>query len=999
MPDISETAYPRLKSNITQKDLNKIFSPMLQEINFVTSITQSDTSKLWVTVMLKAFGRLGYFPFISQIPAVIVNHISSVLDVNVNQEELLKYDNTNSRKRHMNNIRRYLNINRFDETGRALVINTITEAAKVKDDVCDLINIAVEELVRHNFELPAFNTLVRLVNNIKVKIYDDYYNEIYNLIGENERNNLDKLFEVDFEKNFTEWYYIKVEPGKPTVNNIKEMINRIEWLSKKNVCALALEKIPDIKIQQFANEARTLDSARLKSMESKKRYALIVSLLFVQSTTAVDDLVEMFIKKMMNINRKAKQELEKSQLESIKKSDELISKLKDIVIAYKMNENPTQRLAAIDTIIGDDAENVLNNCEAHLATLSNNNFPFMWRFYKSHRLAFINILKTVKIYSTTQNTSLEKSINFIVNNKIAHRDFIDTIKIINKGKENEQRIELLDITWIPDSWWKFVTEQNKKSSCPEKINRRHFELCIFFQIMIDLKSGDLYVEGSNNFSDYRNQLISWEEYTSSIDLYSEQVGLPLKSDEFIKHTKNWLESAINETDKSFPTNHYLEIKNGEPTLHKIKKKKEPSKLKFLETYIADHLISKNILDMLADTEYWLNWTRFFRPASGYEGKLENPIKRYLTTTFCYGCNLGPTQTASSLDNINRKQVAWINQRHIDEDKLNSAIKLVVNSYNWFTLPKYWGSGNRVSADGTKWDIYEENLLSEYHIRYGGYGGIGYYHVSDTYIALFSHFIPCGVWEAVYILDGLLKNQSDIRPDTIHADTQGQNSPVFAFSYLLGINLMPRIRNWKDLKFYRPDSNKVYKHINDLFSDTIDWELIKTFLPDMLRVILSIKAGKITASAILRRLSNYSRKNKLYLAFRELGRVIRTGFLMQYLRDEDLRSTIQATTNKSEAFNGFAKWISFGGNEIKENNRLEQRKIIKYNHLISNCLIFYNVYSISLILNEYVNEGHELTESMLSSLSPYITQHINRFGKYELDIDRKPEEINYNVLHI
>ncbi len=88
----------------------------------------------------------------------------------------------------------------------------------------------------------------------------------------------------------------------------------------------------------------------------------------------------------------------------------------------------------------------------------------------------------------------------------------------------------------------------------------------------------------------------------------------------------------------------------------------------------------------------------------------------------------------------------------------------------------------------------EDLLAEYHIRYGGYGGIGYYHVSDTYIALFSHFILCGVWEAVYILDGLLKNDSAIQPDTVHADTQGQSAPVFALAYLLGITLMPRIRD-------------------------------------------------------------------------------------------------------------------------------------------------------------------------------------------------------------
>jgi TnpA family transposase len=135
------------------------------------------------------------------------------------------------------------------------------------------------------------------------------------------------------------------------------------------------------------------------------------------------------------------------------------------------------------------------------------------------------------------------------------------------------------------------------------------------------------------------------------------------------------------------------------------------------------------------------------------------------------------------------------------------------------------------------------------------GDASSYHVSDTYIALFSHFIPCGVWEAVYILDGLLKNESDIQPDVLHADTQGQSEPVFAFAHLPGIELMPRIRNWN---------------------------LIETHLPDMLRVALSMKAGRVSASTILRRLGTYSRKNRLYQAFCELGRVIRTGFLLRYI---------------------------------------------------------------------------------------------------------------------
>jgi hypothetical protein len=194
------------------------------------------------------------------------------------------------------------------------------------------------------------------------------------------------------------------------------------------------------------------------------------------------------------------------------------------------------------------------------------------------------------------------------------------------------------------------------------------------------------------------------------------------------------------------------------------------------------------------------------------------------------------------------------------------------------LPKLWGSGKHASADGMKWDLYERNLLSERHVRYGGYGGIGYYHVSDTYVALFSHFIPCGVWEAVYILDGLLKNRSDIQPDTVHADPQGQATPVFGLAYLLGIDLMPRIRNWKGLTLFRPSKTARYKHIDSLFTDAIDWSLIETHLPDMLRVVLSIRAGRISAPTLLRKLGTHSRKNRLYQAFQEPRRVVRTTFL-------------------------------------------------------------------------------------------------------------------------
>src|SRR5215210_1076653 len=75
------------------------------------------------------------------------------------------------------------------------------------------------------------------------------------------------------------------------------------------------------------------------------------------------------------------------------------------------------------------------------------------------------------------------------------------------------------------------------------------------------------------------------------------------------------------------------------------------------------------------------------------------------------------------------------------------------------------------------------------------GGPAYYLVSDLYIALFSRFTTCGSWEGHHILDFIHENTSDIQPETIHADTQGQSAAIYGLAHLLGIQLHPRIRNW------------------------------------------------------------------------------------------------------------------------------------------------------------------------------------------------------------
>jgi TnpA family transposase len=586
------------------------------------------------------------------------------------------------------------------------------------------------------------------------------------------------------------------------------------------------------------------------------------------------------------------------------------------------------------------------------------------------------MVRMLDLSSTTEDRSLIDALELVLAQERSRGDWLE---------------ESVDLAFTTQLWRKTLVHRTESGE--ERIHRRHFEVCVFSALANELKSGDVAVRGSETYADYGEQLLTWEECEPLLQDYCQQLSLPATAVGFVNGLQSRLTQLAELTDEGYPDNGQVVIdEQGFPVLKRSKAKDMTRSAKALETVLHERLRERSVIDVLCDVAHWTRWPRHFGPLSGSDAKIDQPTERYVLTTFTYGCNLGPTQAARHLRGaVSAHMLSFVNRRHIDANKLAAACRDIINSYAGLQLPKHWGDGKRAAADGTKYDLYDQNMLASYHIRYGGYGGIAYHHVSDTYVALFSHFIPCGVWEAVYIIDGLLKNTSDIQPDIVHADTQGQSLPVFGLSHLLGIQLMPRIRNWQDYRFFRPDEDAKYEHIDALFRDTVDWDLIETHWRDLMRVVLSIKAGKIAASTLLRKLGNNSRKNRLYQAFRALGAAVRTLFLLQYISDRELREQITASTNKVEAYNGFAKHFFFGGEGvIADNDPVEQEKAIKYNDLVSNAVIFHNVVEQTRIIKSLIREGWKITPEDVAALSPYVTSHIKRFGDYLIDVDAIPE---------
>lgn len=997
MLHVSDTAYPRLKAHPTDAELEELFTPTLAETVFALKQTRRPLPRVALLVLLKTFQRLGYFPLFAAVPLPIIKHIAAAAECPEVGEEIRAYDTSSYRIRQLNRVRIFMNISAFDDAARRIVVEAGVTAARTRDDLADIINIAIEELIRHRYELPAFSTLARIARKARSTVNRGFHRWIAQSLTDATKARLQQLLQRPVGESYSSWDRIKAEPQQPTLPHFRVFLDHLHWLQAQSEGTQVFNGIPDIKVRQFATEARALNAAAMNELLEPKRLTLMAALLQRQAARALDDVATLFIRQVQKMHNSAAEALQQYQIEYADQVDALIGLLRETVLAYQSEGSAEERLAAIDTLLGSDAEDIVMRCEAHAALAGNNHFPFLLRFYHNRRSVLMQALESLDLRSTSQDTSVVEAIAFMLAHREKRRPKLTVVEHERLPDGSERVTPLLDLSFATDKWWPLITGQRSREKLVTAVDRRYFELCVINQVMLDLKSGDLYVPGGDEFSDYRQQLVSWEDYAHEIAAYGEQAGVLTEGKAFIARLRTELQTAINHADVSFPTNEDLRIEDGVPILKRLRAKPDVDGAKHLERLLDAHIEPITVIDALIDTEYWLRWTRHFSPLSGFEAKLDNPAERYLVTAFCYGCNLGPTQTARSIQGLDRRHLAFVNQRHVTEEKLNEAITTVVNAYTCIGLQARWGSGQTASADGTKWELYPQNLISQYHIRYGGYGGLGYYLIADSYVALFSRFIACGTYEGYHILDFINENQSNVRPETIHSDTHGQSETIFGLAYLLGIQLMPRIKDWKHLHFYRPSADSRYQHIDMLFSAQINWTLIEALLPDMLRVAVSVKLGRLTPSTILRRLGTYSRKNKLYFAFRELGRVVRTIFLLRYISDQGLRRQIQRATNKSEAFNKFAQWVLFGGGGvIAENIRDEQRKIIKYNHLIANLLIFHNLVTLDRTLEKLKANGHVIDDDAVDDLSPYQTEHLNRFGTYAVNMNRVPEPLNFEL---
>ncbi|MCP4901599.1 MAG: transposase, partial [bacterium] len=169
-------------------------------------------------------------------------------------------------------------------------------------------------------------------------------------------------------------------------------------------------------------------------------------------------------------------------------------------------------------------------------------------------------------------------------------------------------------------------------------------------------------------------------------------------------------------------------------------------------------------------------------------------QRLLLCLYGLGTNTGIKRMVSGNHEVTYPELLYIRRRYLEKNALREAIRQVINATLAIRLPHIWGEGTTACAsDGKKFGSWDQNLMTEWHIRYGGRGVMIYWHVAKRSTCIYSQLKRCSSSEVAAMIEGVLRHCTDMNVEKQYVDSHGQSEVAFAFCYLLGFDLLPRLK--------------------------------------------------------------------------------------------------------------------------------------------------------------------------------------------------------------
>lgn len=819
------------------------------------------------------------------------------------------------------------------------------------------------ELRRRGIAAPGVSVIERMVATALLGAERRVADQLTRGLSHSQRAALDALLEIHPDTTLSSLAWARQPPSAPGHRSLARLIEQLEHLREIGLDPEARAAVHADRLKRLAQEGARLTAQHLRALSPARRRAILLVTVLDTMERLTDDAIGIFDRLIGRLFRRAERRASNELQQNARTINEklrLLAQLGDALLDAKASGAdalsavaevmPWERFAVAikDTkaLIRPDGPDYLALAERNHALLRRIGPAFLDAFAFRGVAAVSGLLQamsTLRPFYAGPRRALPKD---------------------------------LPTGFIRRSWRSAVMPNGM-------IDGAAYELCVFAELRDRLRAGDIWVAGSRQYRAVEDQLIAKPLFAAMKDAGPLPVAVSLDCAVYLQKRRELLEKRLQ----------LVEGKAGRDQLEDVKISGSSLKITPLQAVtpeaaevLADRLYALlprvRITDLLSEVARWTGFSDdFTHLRSGLPFEDERVI---LTAVLADATNLGLTGMAEACAVATYKQLVWAAGWHLREDTYGHALARIVEAQHAHPLAASFGEANRSSSDGQHFPLGGRGeSTGAVNPHKGSAPAISIYtHISGRFAPFSSKSISVADGEALHVLDGLLYHGAALEFAVHHADGGGVSDHVFALSHLLGYRFAPRIPNLHDRRLYTFGPATAWPSLEPFIAGRIDSALIQSHWDDILRLATSVRTGAVQASLMLRRLGSYPRQNGLALALREIGRIERTLFTLDWLEDPTLRRQATAELNKGESRNALSRAVAFHRlGRIRDRTRESQQHRASGLNLVTAAIILWNTVYLGRALETLRRRGEVIPDKLLNHLAPLGWQHVNLTGDY------------------
>jgi TnpA family transposase len=841
--------------------------------------------------------------------------------------------------------------------------------ALVTEKGASLAAMLLDELRTRRMIVPPLPVIERLCGEVRARAHRQLWRTLTNGLSSTQRAALDQLLTVRTGGGQSTLAWLRQTAYAATAGNFSKLIERL-----RQVRALGIEPERAARIHQnhwlkLAHEGGQSTVQHLAELEPLRRYATLTALVLELTAMLTDEALNMFehlIGSLFKRTERAHADEFHSSGKAINEKVRLYAQIGEALIEARATGG--NAFAAIEAIL------TWSRFESTVA--------------EAHKLAqpeeFGYLALLDDRYASVRKFAPLLLTEFEFHAAPAAADLLQGLDLLRELNATGKRTlpDGVPSGFVKPRWRPYVFAPKGA------IDRHFYELCTLSELRDRLRSGDVWVRGSRQYRDFKTYLIPSERF---VEMQQEPLPLQIDTDFplYMVERRQYLQTKMTEVANKARNQALLDVSLAEGTLRisPLKKNTPASAVVFAEHAYAlmPHV---KITELLAEVDGWTSLAdRFVHLRT-----LAPPKHRHalLTAVLADGINLGLTRMSEACRTASWRQLTWTADWHIRDECYAQALAGLIDAQHRQPLSSHWGSGTTSSSDAQFFRAGGRGEVGGHvNLHYGQDPGVKFYtHLSDQFGPYHTNVIAATAHEAPHVIDGLLYHESSLVINEHYTDTGGFSDQVFAMCRLLGFRFAPRIRALKEKRLYTIPGVSVPPELAPLVASQINMKVINDHWQDVLRLAMSIKTGTVTASVILRKLAAYPRQNGLAHALRELGKLERTIFTLDWLQDPDLRRRSHVGLNKGEQQNSLRRAVFFNRlGEIRDRSYENQRYRASGLNLLVAAIILWNTVYLQRAVDHLRKQGFEPEPTDLVHLSPLGWEHINLTGDYHWDAEQ------------